>query len=351
MRKVGIVGFGGMGGYHCSQICEKLSEYLEVKGVFDVRKERMDYASSLGLVTYDSLEALLADEEISIVTIATPNNFHKNIAIDAMRAGKNVVCEKPVTMNAAELEEIIAVSDETGKVFTVHQNRRWDKDYCIIKKIFDDGIIGKPYMIESRVQGSKRVLQGWRGAKVNGGGMVLDWGIHILDQVMWMDKSKVKEVYADLYNIYSKEVDDNFKALIRFESGLSAMLQVDTNCFINQARWHVTAEDGTAIINDWSCKGRIIKLSDEKDLGWDDEIIYTEAGPTRTMAPRPRETTSELELPEVQTDWTDYYKNVIAAIDGSEELIVKPEEALRVMKVIEKIFESGACGKSVSCDI
>lgn len=69
------------------------------------------------------------------------------------------------------------------------------------------------------------------------------------------------------------------------------------------------------------------------------------------MAPRPRETTFELPLPDVRSDWSEFYKNVIAAIEGSAELIVKPEEALRVMKVIEKIFESGECGRSVSCDI
>lgn len=348
--KLGIIGFGGMGSYHSNMIREKI-DAIEVKGVYDVREERRAEAMKQGLKRYESLEELLADEEISIVTIATPNNFHKDLAIAALRAGKNVVCEKPVTLNAAELEEIMQVQKETGKVFTIHQNRRWDKDFVIVKKIVDEGIIGKPYMIESRVQGSKRVLQGWRGAKINGGGMVYDWGIHILDQVMWLDRSKVREVYADLYYIYSKEVDDNFKAIIRFESGLSAMLQVDTNCFINQARWHVTAEDGTAVIQDWGCNGKIVKLADERDLGWDDEIIYTEAGPTRTMAPRPRETTAELPLPDVTTDWADFYKNVVRTMEGKAELIVKPEESLRVMKVIGKIFESGASGKSVSCDI
>lgn len=351
LHKIGIVGFGGMGGHHLERIREELIGVVEVKGVYDIRSERADIAAEKGLVVYGSLEEILADDEISIITVATPNNFHKSISIAAMRAGKNVVCEKPVTMNASELEEIMKVQKETGKVFTVHQNRRWDRDYRIVKAVCDDNIIGKPYMIESRVQGSKRVLQGWRGVKFNGGGMVLDWGVHLLDQVMWLDKSKVKEVYADLYYVYSKEVDDNFKAIIRFESGLSAMIQVDTNCFIPQARWHITAEDGTAVIDGWNCEGKIVKLADEKDLGWDDEIVYTEAGPTRTMAPRPRETTNEVELPDVQSNWSEFYRNVADAVEGKAELIVKPEESLRVMNVIEKIFESGKTGRSISCNI
>ena len=351
IRKLGIIGFGGMGYYHFLSIRDKLRDCIEVKGVFDVREERQQLALDNGLLAYGSVKALLDDPEIEFVTIATPNNFHKKLAIEALLCGKNVICEKPVTMGAAELEEIIAVSEATGKIFTVHQNRRWDRDYRIVKEIVDSGIIGKPYMIESRVQGSKRVLQEWRGRRENGGGMLYDWGIHILDQIMWLDRSPVREVYCDMFSIFTKEVDDNFKAVVKFESGLNALLQVDTNCFINEPRWHVLCEDGTAVINDWSCSGRIVRLKDDTDLGWDSVIVYTEAGPTRTMAPRPRETTEELPLPDARPDWSEFYRNVAAAASGTEELIVKPAEALRVMKVIDKLFESGASGKSVSVNV
>jgi len=349
--KMAIVGFGGMGGYHFSSIKEKLNDVVTVKGVYDFRPDRREFAKSQGLVVYPSLEECLSDPEIELVLVSTPNNYHHDISINALRHGKNVICEKPVTLNSKELEEVIAVSKETGKVFTVHQNRRWDRDYRIVKEAVESGILGKPYMIESRVQGSKRVLQEWRGRKENGGGMVLDWGIHILDQAMWLDKSKVTEVYANLYNIFTKEVDDNCKIIVKFESGLSYLLQVDSNCFINQARWHVLGEDGTLVINDWACNGKIVRLVDEKDLGWDDFIVYTEAGPTRTMAPRPRETVEELPLPEVKSDWCEFYRNVVKAIKGEEELIVKPDEALRVMKVVDKIFESAKEGKSITCNI
>ena len=350
-HKLGIIGFGGMGGYHFAQICERLSDIVTVKGVFDVREEQQQLAIDKGLIAYGSRESLLSDPEIDMVLVATPNNYHKEISIDALRHGKNVICEKPVTLNAGELREIIKVSKETGKVFTVHQNRRWDRDYRIISEIVNSGVIGKPYMVESRVQGSKRVLQEWRGRKENGGGMVFDWGIHILDQVMWLDKSKVKEVYCDTFSIFTKEVDDNFKAIIKFESGLNAMLQVDTNCFINQPRWHLLCEDGTAVIQDWACNGWMVRLKDDSELAWDNVIVYTEAGPTRTMAPRPRETTEELPLPAVNSDWSEFYRNVTAAIEGREELVVKPEEALRVMSVIDALFVSAKTGKSVTVNI
>lgn len=345
-----VIGYGGMGSYHCSSIKEKLPE-INIVGVLDVREDRCRAAKENGFKVYESLDELANDKSIDIVLVATPNNFHKDLSIAMLKSGKNVVCEKPVTMNAEELEEIIAVKNETGKHFSVHQNRRWDKDFVIIKKIVDDKIIGKPYIIESRVQGSKRVLAGWRGCKMNGGGMVLDWGIHLLDQIMWMIKSPVIGVKADLFKTYSTEVDDNCRLTINFECGTTALIEVSTNCFINQPRWHMQCTDGTVVIDDWSAQGKIIELADDKDLGWSDEIVYTEAGPTRTMAPRPRETTREIALPDVSTDWSNFYRNFIAAIEGKEEPIVKVSESLRVMKVIDLLFKSADEGRSISCSI
>lgn len=345
-----VIGFGGMGSYHCSSILEQLPE-INIAGIYDIREERITAAKEQGFKTYGSLEELENDKSIDIVLVATPNNFHKELSIKMLRSGKNVVCEKPVTMNAGELEEIIAVMQETGKHFSVHQNRRWDKDYVIIKNIVDNNRLGKPYVIESRVQGSKRVMAGWRGYKVNGGGMVLDWGIHLLDQIMWMIKSPVVQVNADLFTLYCTEVDDNCRLQIKFENGVCALIEVSTNCFINQARWHMQCTDGTVIIDDWSCAGKMVELADEKDLGWTEEIVYTEAGPTRTMAPRPRETISELPLPEVETHWSDFYRNFIAVIEHREEPVVKVAESLRVMKVIDLLFKSAEEGHSLNCNL
>ena len=82
---------------------------------------------------YETEEAMLADSDIDVVLIATPNDCHKPIAIRAMHAGKNVISEKPVTLSSADLLEMEKVAKETGKLFTVHQNRRWDDDFLIIK--------------------------------------------------------------------------------------------------------------------------------------------------------------------------------------------------------------------------
>lgn len=349
-HRLAIIGFGGMGSWHARNIHEKIPE-IEVCGVYDVRPEALDKAREQGLNIYASLDDLLQDPTVEIVTIAVPNNLHKELAIAALRAGKHVVCEKPVTLNACELEEIIAVQKETGRVFSIHQNRRWDKDFRIVKAAKDAGLLGSICLLESKVQGSRGAMYGWRGHALNGGGMLLDWGVHLLDQVMQLMDEKVVRVDAHLQSVFTPEVDDNIKLFLRFEGGASAVLEMSTNCLINSPRWHVQGTDGTLQIDDWSAKGRLLRLRPDAEMTWEDDIVYTEAGPTRTMAPRPSYTMEEVPLPQVQTDWADYYRNYIAAIEGREELLVKPEQALRVMKVIDLMFQTEREGCGQRCCI
>ncbi len=114
-------------------------------------------------------------------------------------------------------------------------------------------------------------------------------------------------------------------------------------------RWQVYGDGGALIIEDWDCNGQVIK-ADNCILEWEQEVVQTAAGPTRSMAPRPKETLEFLPLPEIETEWAMYYRNVIAAIEGKEELIVKTDEVMRVFKVIEAAFksdETGTCIKGI----
>ncbi|MBR6335941.1 MAG: Gfo/Idh/MocA family oxidoreductase, partial [Clostridia bacterium] len=142
--KVGcaVIGYGGMGGWHTRKIKDEMGDYAVLLGIYDIDPERGKVAEENGIHSYSTREELLADDRIDLVTVATPNDFHKEIAIAAMEAGKNVISEKPVAMNSGELEEMIAASKRCGRLFTVHQNRRWDEDYLTMKKILDDNTLG-----------------------------------------------------------------------------------------------------------------------------------------------------------------------------------------------------------------
>lgn len=340
MLRMGIIGFGGMATYHAKQL--KQYKRLEVAGIYDVDPERMAYAKEIGYATYESKEALLTDTSIDVVLVATTNEVHKDLVIEAMKAGKNVICEKPVTLTSGELEDIIEAEKETGMVFTIDHNRRTNKDFVLMKDKVEEGLLGEVYIIESRVEGSRGMPKGWRTIKELGGGMMLDWGVHLIDQLMYMINEKVVNVYCNMYSIEYSEVDDNFRLTLTFESGKTAIVEVSTNNYITHPRWYVLGTEGTLQINDWDCDGKIIRCID-KDAVWEDEIVYTKAGPTKTMAPRRKESTEEIILSEpldIVDNLTVVYDQFIDAISGKASLTITSEQAMRVMKVMEAAFKS-----------
>lgn len=335
--KIAIVGFGGMGNWHRETI--ETIDGLVLAGIYDISAERVAYAESLGIRAYDSLEELLGDEDVDIVLVSTPNDLHKPLAIKAMHAGKHVVSEKPVTLSSGDLQKMIEASEETGRFFTVHQNRRWDEDFLTMKKIFDEQTLGEIFRIESRVHGSRGIPGDWRQEKEHGGGMVLDWGVHLLDQLLvMMGETKLKSVYATLTNVTNQLVDDGFTANMVFENGCEAVVEVGTNNFINLPRWYMLGQNGTAVIEDWDLKGRIVYATGENEA--DVIPVRTAAGLTKTMAPRREDTIRTRELPIVKSDIRDFYRNVMNVIGGKEESKIKLPEVMRVMKLMEAIFES-----------
>ena len=350
---LGIIGFGGMARHHYDAIMSTNYPRLEIRGVFDISPTAREAAASRGLKVYETKEALLQDSDIDVILVAATNDVHKKLSIEALRAGKNVICEKPVTVSSEELLEVTAVAQETGKVFTIDQNRRTNRDFVLMKQLVESGKIGKPLVMESRVEGSRGMPTGWRTLKALGGGMMLDWGVHLIDQIMYMVPEKVTSVYCRMLSIQYPEVDDNFHLTMTFESGLTAIVEVGTNHYIPHPRWYVMGEKGTIVVNDWSCKGKMTVCTDTENV-WAEEICYTEAGPTKTMAPRNKNSTetTELEMPkDVTDDLTVVYDQMLDAVEGKCPLTITPQQALRVMRVMEAAFESHETNSVVKVEI
>lgn len=349
--QVGIIGFGGMASNHLKQ--SKELDRIHIKGVYDIDPARMGLARENGMVAYESRQALLADPEIDIVLVAVPNDLHREYSIEALRAGKHVLCEKPVTIESWELEEIIRVSKETGKVFTVDQNRRVNKDYVAMRRAVQQGLLGDVYVIESRVEGSRGIPAGWRLDKKQGGGMMLDWGVHLIDQILYMYDAKVTHVFCKMYSIHYPNVDDNFRLTMTLDNGITAHIEVSTNNFIKHPRWYVLGTEGTLQIDDWNCRGKVVQCKERED-SWNAEIPRSKAGPTKTMAPRSEDSVEVIPIsaPEdVVDNLNPTYWQLIDKLDGKSELTITPEQTLRVVKVMEAAFESAKTGKAIETDI
>ena len=336
-HRLAMVGFGGMAGWHYDLI-QRIDD-LEVAGIWDIKEERRTYAEGKGIHVYKSEEDLMADPTVDIVLVATPNDVHKGVVIRAMEAGKNAVSEKPVTLCSADLAEMRAAAEKTGKFFTVHQNRRWDEDFLTVKNIMAEGKLGEIFRIESRVHGSRGIPGDWRQEKEHGGGMVLDWGVHLLDQALLLYPGvKLNTVYATLTNVTNQLVDDGFSADLGFENGVHVLVEVGTSNFVSLPRWYVLGADGTAVIQDFGRDGKMVCATgiNEGDV----VPVITAAGLTKTMAPRREDTIRTEDLPRADSDIRDFYRNVMAVIEGKAESRIKLDEVARVMRLMEAIFES-----------
>ncbi len=343
-----VVGYGGMGGYHADRI-SKMDKF-NLLGVYDIKQERLDLAKERKIHPYKSLDDVLDDKRVELITIATYNECHKDIAIKAMKAGKNVISEKPVTLSSEDLEQMIEASKKTGMLFTVHQNRRWDDDYATIKRLYDSGELGRVFAIDSRVYGSRGIPGDWRAEKEHGGGMVLDWGVHLLDQILMLTQGKkLLTVYATLTNITNFEVDDGFRAILKFEDDLEVLVEVYTNNFISSPRWYMAGENGTAIIENWDLKGKIIKIRNWEKI--DAVPIKAGTGLTKTMAPRTDDTIRKYPIKKIRVNWEDYYDNIYEVIRNGAPQLITHDQLRRSMKLMEAIFESARLNKVIDLNI
>lgn len=335
---IGICGYGGMGRHHGTYLIPK-SKQFKVMGVYDVDTSRQTQAIEDGFKNYETYEAMLKDENIDVILIATPNEIHKDLSIDAMRHKKHVICEKPVTLTSLELEEIMAVEKETGQTFMVHQNRRWDEDYLVVRNLFEHKKIGDVFHIESRVHGANGIPGDWRCEKKHGGGMLYDWGVHLLDQILRMVESPLKSVSNINSYVLGHDVDDGFTSLLQFESGVMCLVEVSTTNFIPLPRWYVKGTEGTAVINDWNLSGEMIKYNvDAKYVA--PTPIKAGAGFTKTMAPLNHGSIIKMELPSPKKMSVPFYDNFLESLEDKSKIIVKNEEVLEVMQLIEAMFEA-----------
>ncbi len=349
--KVGFIGFGGMvSGHHVGTI-RRDDVPFEAVAAFDIDPARRANAEEKGLKAYDNLEEFLSAGGYDLIVVGTANNYHCEMACRAMEAGYNVMVEKPAARNTAELEKMIETSEKTGKLFTVHQNRRWDPDFLMIKQAIADGVIGKPYMIESRIHSANGNgdMYGWRGMTDHGGGMLLDWGVHMLDQVLFMIDEPIKTVSANVFSLWSEEVDDYAKVIITFQSGLVAQVEVVTYSPIPEARWNVFGDKGAMTMQEIGSPAIHVRRIKEDTLTRDMVNGFEDYKVIQREQSRHKITEFE-EFDTSKTpggSWHSLYQNLGGVLAGTEELIVKPAQVLRCMKVIEAAFKSSREGVTV----
>nr|WP_296031319.1 Gfo/Idh/MocA family oxidoreductase [uncultured Dorea sp.] len=349
--RIGIIGHGFMGHEHEKMLTEL--EGYKVVGIADRDPEQLKDVKE-GLKRYASNEELMNDPEVQVVLIAANNNQHHDLVIQAAKAGKDIICEKPVAMSLEELDDMIRVTKECNVKFTVHHQRRLDPDFRTMKQVYDDGLLGDVYTIKNSLYGFNGNMHDWHVFVSEGGGMLYDWGVHLLDQILWMmPGAKIKSVFADVRNVINVEVDDYFKILMKFDNHVTAEVELGTYYLTDkmydkwfEKHWFMGGNKGSAYIDGFHPEGKIVRTNGLlQNVG--DKRTMTAAGPTRSFGPPPEGKILTEELPVVTTNHKQYFENYRKAYYGEEEFLVKIEETRRVLKLMDAVRESGRTGKSV----
>ena len=239
--KLGIVGFGFMG--HCDADMMATFDEIDLVAVADTNPEQLKDAPE-GVETYGSIDEMLEKADINVVMVSTPNPSHPEMVKKAAAAKKHVICEKPAAMSVAEFDEMVAACKENGVLFTVHQQRRWDTDYRIMKEVYDQNLVGDMYVIKSQLYGFNGNMHDWHVYPEMGGGMLYDWGVHLIDQMLDMVKSDIVSLYADVQNVINENVDDYFNIIMKFANGVTAEIELGTYYLTPTRGWCIGGYKG-----------------------------------------------------------------------------------------------------------
>jgi len=319
--KLGIVGFGRIVELLHLPLLKQLPQ-IEISGIYDVTPQRAALAAKRGFTLFSNLEDLF-NSSIDAVLIATPPNSHYEIAIQALQHGKHLLIEKPVTLTADEVIKLREVADSAGKSVTVFQNRRFDSDYLFVKKLIAEGSLGPILFVERRHDvfgsgasfGVKSFHQEWRNEKNYGGGALLDWGVHLIDQLLQLKLGKITEVRGTMKSLWSPqaEVDDYVHASISTDRNVRMSMEVNFASAAASPLWVIGGEQATVqVISDRQAK------------------LYIPGKPPQEMTIETDSSNGPLQI----------YSAFCDAILHGGKLVVTLEEAIETMRILDRIRAS-----------
>ncbi len=341
MIKVGIVGYGFAGrGLHSYLVQQ--TPGLKLAAVVSLSSEkRQQAAQEYGVKTYPDLTQLLQDSEIDLVIIATPHHLHAEQAIQTMSAGKHCVVDKIMCMNPQEAIAMWQVAQKNQVLLSVFQNRRWDWDFLTLQKALQSGLIGEPFRIESKVSRYK-LPRRWRADKDKMGGILFDWGPHLIDQALQLTGKLPTQVYCDIsYRHWPTDIGSHCQLILKFPQDLVFEMEISYLCMTSRPRWTVLGTHGAIVKYGLDPQEAAILAGNLAAAKEDPEqcmqIQYEKDGLNHQEI-----------MDAVKGSWQNFYTNIVEVLNDKAELIVKPEQIIQQMQILEAATSSAETGQVVS---
>jgi scyllo-inositol 2-dehydrogenase (NADP+) len=335
--RVGIVGFGRVGAEHAQRISQTSS--LRVTAISDPTPERQAKAETLGLKTTESIEALIARDDVNAILVSTPTSMHFDHAALSLKAGKHVMIEKPMALDLTHARQLVDLAREKKLVLSVFHNRRWDVDFLTQKQAIDGGVFGRVLNVESRLgqyascvgPAAVEWRPGWRNEAAFGGGGLFDWGSHFLDQIwrLMLPVARPVRVFAQLRgNVWTRDCDDFARVVVDFDNGAVGLVEINTTTMRPLPRWHVDGTHGSAFSP--------FSLEFDTDVWASLRFTPVEGGAHRTL---PK---AEAGLNPIQI-----WERFASAVRGEGEVAVSAESVLPTMALLDAARESSSRGVAV----
>lgn len=350
MLRVGIIGNGGIAHCHADGY-KALGDRVEITACCDINEEKAkSFAKEYDIPAYytDCVEMLKA-EKLDLISVCTWNSAHAPCTIAALEAGCDVICEKPMAMNAAEAEAMKAAAEKNGRLLMIGFVRRHGDDARDAKALVENGDLGEVYYAKATYLRRCGCPGGWFGDKAySGGGPLIDLGVHVIDLTRYiMGGAKPVSVFgftADKIGARDHigttgwesetkvdkpvfNVEDLATAMIRFDNG--AVLQVETSFNLNKK----------------NSEGNVEIFGSKAGLTLDPFELHTEYfGNLADISIKGKHNF------DFHRDFNREIKNFVDAVEGVAPCKASAEDGVVLMKVIDAVYLSAATGRSVDIE-
>jgi predicted dehydrogenase len=349
MIKIGLAAFGMSGQvFHAPLITD--TEGLLLKGA--VQRPGKDRKVSLHdhypeAQAYESYALLLADPDIDVVVVNTPQELHYEQALLALEAGKHVVVEKPATLTYQQITHLYEVVDRVGRSVIVFQNRRWDADFLTLKQVVSSGVLGHVVQYESTFNRWRNYLEvgSWKEVPNEGSGLLYNLGSHLIDQVVHLFGAP-----ATVFGIVKAErkgsqVVDAFQVVLQYADGLTANLRSSYLVAEPVPKFAVHGDLGSFVkygldVQEGHLKAGLVP-STQPNWGHEEEANWATLYTEKSVSP------VRVAIPSIAGSYQSFYQGLRDHLADGAPAPVDAFAPAMTIKIIEAVMESSATGRVV----
>ena len=336
---VAIAGLGRAGWSLHASTLEGMKDKYQVVAACDRDQGRQGEARDrFGCRTYSEFSDMLEEDEVELVVMAMPSHLHADFAIEAMRAGKHVLVEKPFAVDLEDADRMIEVAKETGQILTGSQNLRYQADFLKVREVIESGKLGRIILIRIAWHWFRRRWD-WQTLKEFGGGKLNNDGAHVIDQALLLFGDAEPQVFCHMERtpLVSGDAEDHVKVILHAPGTPMIDMEFTNACAYSQEQWLVMGTQGGL-------------TGTHGQLRW--KYVDPELLPRRPVSrePAPDRSYNREELPWVEEscDFSNetytmsnkrLYNALYATLRKGAPLAIAPESIRRQIAVLEKCRE------------